>query len=106
MSQLRESGLVAALRLANQGTILDITYALHCHSPRHLRFPVADLRLSALRDRLRCLRGTPHRNKLPGTRFIPPALKKSVSGEIGWNKTAAHKFCTVRREERLQKLEI
>src|SRR5277367_3579423 len=34
----------------------------------------------------------------PARVLFTPALKKSVTGEIGWNKTAAHKFCTVRRE--------
>jgi hypothetical protein len=42
----------------------------------------------------------------PARVLFTPALKKSISGEIGWNKTAAHKFCTVRAREGLQKLEI
>jgi hypothetical protein len=33
------------LRLTNQGTILDKTYALHAILRRALGFPVADLRL-------------------------------------------------------------
>jgi hypothetical protein len=41
MYQLLESGLAAALRLANQGTILDTIYALHHHSPRLVSSPRA-----------------------------------------------------------------
>src|ERR1700722_13609158 len=36
--QLLKSGVVAALRLANQERIFDTAYALHCHSPMHLWF--------------------------------------------------------------------
>jgi hypothetical protein len=64
---------------------------------------VADLQLSALRERQPLNEPVGDASvvpliavQLPGTRFIHARSEKAVSGEIDWNKTAAHKFCTVR----------
>src|ERR1700761_5753522 len=98
MYQLLECGLAAALSFANQGTILDITYAFHWRSPRHVysrHRQRGGTRLLKRRDA--DTSAAPHSSKLPATPFIRAALKIIAHSEIVWNKTRTRKFTTIRR---------